>query len=141
MLSATSQPASSPRHQNVTLLAVSANPDDRRSLESILDSPGWTIQSAVSLREATRLLKGKPSLIVCDRDLPDGSWKDLLRQALKLDKPPAVVVVSRHADQRLWAEVLNLGAFDVLLRPFEKMEVTRVVGMAARCFQAATVAA
>lgn len=30
------------------------------------------------------------------------------------------------ADERLWAEVLNLGGYDVLPTPFEPDEVTRV---------------
>jgi DNA-binding response OmpR family regulator len=46
--------------------------------------------------------------------------------------PPLLLVVSKHADENLWAEVLNLGGYDVLLKPFERAEVVRVVGMAWR---------
>jgi hypothetical protein len=42
------------------------------------------------------------------------------------------VVASRHADENLWGEVLNLGGYDVLIKPFDCSEVTRVVGMAWR---------
>ena len=62
----------------------------------------------------------------------DGTWKDVFREARDLDNPPAFVVVSRLADERLWAEVLNLGGFDVLLKPFVRSEVVRVMGMALR---------
>jgi hypothetical protein len=34
----------------------------------------------------------------------------------------------------LWAEVLNLGGYDVLLKPFDRAEVVRVAGMAWRCW-------
>ena len=34
------------------------------------------------------------------------------------------------ADERLWAEALNLGAYDVLAKPFDRTEVMRVVSMA-----------
>ena len=37
---------------------------------------------------------------------------------------------SRLADDRLWAEALNLGAWDVLAKPFEKSEVLRAVSTA-----------
>jgi len=37
-------------------------------------------------------------------------------------------VVSRLADERLWAEALNPGAYDMLLTPFEAEEVFRVIG-------------
>jgi hypothetical protein len=35
-------------------------------------------------------------------------------------------VFSRLADESLWAQVLNLGGFDVLMTPFEAEEVLRV---------------
>ena len=40
---------------------------------------------------------------------------------------PNLIVSSPRADERLWAEVLNLGAFDLLMgAPFEPEEVLRV---------------
>ena len=40
---------------------------------------------------------------------------------------PNLVVTSRLADDRLWAEVLNLGGWDVLSTPFEAAELIRVL--------------
>jgi DNA-binding response OmpR family regulator len=125
--------ASLPTNQKITLLAISPDKGDRQSLESILDLSSWSIQGAASYREATRLIRESgPSLILCERDLPDGSWKDVFREAGGLRNPPPVVVVSRQADERLWAEVLNLGGYDLLLKPFERTEVRRVMNMAFR---------
>jgi DNA-binding response OmpR family regulator len=117
---------------NFTLLSVSPDEDDRHSLQRILSSEGWTVQGVRSVREATRLLAEQPNLVLCDRELPDGSWKDIFRIASKLENAPAIVVASRHADERFWAEVLNFGGFDVLLKPFVKCEVARVLPMARR---------
>ncbi len=125
-------PAKSPFPENITLLTVSLNQEDRQSLERILDRDCWTVQGARSLREATTLLRARPSLILCEKDLPDGSWQDVFREACGLDDPPPVVVVSRHADERLWAEVLNFGGYAVLPEPFEYSEVRRVMDMALR---------
>ena len=118
--------------ENITLLAISPEEEDRRSLHSILDPNGWTVQGAQSIREATKLIAAKPALILCEKDLPDGSWKDILRMAGRLDSPPPVVVASRNADERLWAEILNLGGYDLLLKPLEQNEVSRVLSMAWR---------
>ena len=41
-----------------------------------------------------------------------------------------LIVTSRLADDRLWAEALNLGAYDVLAKPFERMELVRSVSSA-----------
>jgi hypothetical protein len=40
--------------------------------------------------------------------------------------PPSLIVFSCLADEFLWAEVLNLGGFDVRMTPFEPEEVLRV---------------
>jgi DNA-binding response OmpR family regulator len=118
--------------ENITLLAISPNQEDRQSLEKILDNGCWTVEGARSLREATTMLHKRPNLILCEKELPDGNWKDVFREARDLDNPPPLVVVSRQADERLWAEVLNIGGYDVLLKPFERSEVCRVMGMALR---------
>jgi FixJ family two-component response regulator len=39
------------------------------------------------------------------------------------------------ADERLWAEALNLGAWDVLAKPFEADEVIRIVDIAGAHWQ------
>jgi hypothetical protein len=62
--------------------------------------------------------------VICERSLPDGEWKDLL------GKTPRLIVTSYAADESLWAEVLNLGGYDVLAQPFDEQEVRRVVALA-----------
>src|ERR1035441_5193025 len=56
----------------------------------------------------------------------DGNWEDLLKATARLPDPPNLIVFSRLADESLWARVLNLGGFDVLMTPFEPEEVLRV---------------
>jgi DNA-binding response OmpR family regulator len=74
----------------------------------------------------------QPWVIICDQVLADGDWRDLLRDLQKGQQAPPVIVSSRLADDRLWAEVLNLGGYDLLTKPFHAAEVSRVVRMAAR---------
>jgi DNA-binding response OmpR family regulator len=45
---------------------------------------------------------------------------------------PILIVTSRLADEYLWAEALNVGAYDVLAKPFEREEVIRIVSLASR---------
>ena len=116
-----------------TLLAVSTNQEDLCSLQDILDEDNWAVQHAKSCDEAARLMKTQnPAVIACDLNLPDGSWRDLFNLATTLENPPPVVVVSCHADESLWAEVLSVGGYDLLAKPFERNEVSRVVAMASR---------
>lgn len=60
-----------------------------------------------SFREAVRILiyAEHPVVVACERVLPDGSWKDLFHFLAGLPDAPPFVVLSRHADETLWAEV------------------------------------
>ena len=69
-------------------------------------------------------------VVLCDQDSMPGIWKEMLIRFALLDQPPCLIVVSRLADDRFWAEALNRGAYDVLLRPFDRSEVIRSVGIA-----------
>jgi DNA-binding response OmpR family regulator len=76
------------------------------------------------------LEKNHTPVLVCERDLPDGDWKKLLDSLLGSNAPPLLVVTSKNADDSLWAEVLNLGAYDVLSKPFDRAEVMRIISLA-----------
>ena len=60
------------------------------------------------------------------RLLEDGTWKSVLGHIRGEAHPPLLVVTSRVADEHLWAEVLNLGGYDVLAKPFIAEEVRHV---------------
>jgi len=117
--------------KTVAVMAVSPFEEDHACLRTIFSHSNWRISSAYSCHEAVRRLHTAPSaVLICERDLPDGTWKDLLEAVTLLPFPPLIVVTSSHADDRLWAEVLNLGAYDVLSKPFDRAEVTRIVSLA-----------
>jgi DNA-binding response OmpR family regulator len=55
-----------------------------------------------------------------------------LAAVAKLQSPPLIIVTSQFADECLWAEVLNLGGYDVLAKPFDSFEVIWLMSMAWR---------
>lgn len=113
----------------VTVLTVTA--DAPRDLEEIFRHSNWVIHSARSCQQASGILKARPvPVVLCERSLPDGVWTDLLSNPEGLEEQPVLIVTSRHADESLWAEVLNLGGYDVLPQPFERAEVVRVISLA-----------
>jgi DNA-binding response OmpR family regulator len=69
-------------------------------------------------------------VVVCERDLLPGSWREILAETARLPFPPFLIVTSRLADERLWAEALNVGAYDVLAKPFDAKEVVWVLSLA-----------
>ncbi len=91
----------------------------------------WTLASSTDLKSAWRLLRTHCfPLVLCECDLRQGTWRELLDLLKLLAKPPFLIVTSRAADERLWAEALNLGAYDVLAKPFDRTEVSRIVSLA-----------
>ena len=126
--------------ENISILLVSPSAEDMSSLRRILHHGDWHISRASDCQEAAKHLRQHgASVVICDRDLPDGDWKDLLQQTSAMDSRPLLLVVSRVADEALWAEVLNLGGYDVLLKPFDRSEVLRVIGMAWRQWWASSI--
>ncbi len=117
----------------ITILAVSPHDDDHVTLLTIFSHRNWRIERARAYGEARRKLRdSKAAVVICERDLPDGTWKDVLYELARMDNAPPLIVMSRSADDQVWAEVLNLGGYDVLQKPLEPSEVRRAVAMAWR---------
>jgi DNA-binding response OmpR family regulator len=113
------------------ILSVSAAPQDHSDLRRIVTHPLWRITAANSFEDAIPYLSRSDTFVIfCEHALPDGSWKQMLDRATSLPAPPPVIVTSRLADDYLWAEVLNLGGFDVLAKPYNEKEVRHVLDSA-----------
>ena len=115
----------------VKVLLVSPFDEDHRQLQAILRHSKWQQYGARTRAAALELLRQNPvPVVVCESDLPDGSWKELLTQLNGLPHAPMLVVTSRFADELLWSEALNLGAYNVLAKPLHSAEVFHVVSLA-----------
>ncbi len=113
------------------LLRVSPSAEDHAALERICERTRWRTTEAYTFQEAlVRMAEEQPDVVLCEANLPDGTWRDLLAELSHGSNPPYLIVTSRLADESLWAEVLNLGGYDVLAQPFEPVEIYRVVGFA-----------
>ena len=115
-----------------TILAVFPVGEDRTALDRIFGQADWQVQFAGSLEEAQAARNGRAvAVVLSETCLPDGhTWKDLLHDLQSMQDPPPLVVADRLADDRLWAEVLNLGGYDLLMTPFDAREVLRTVSLA-----------
>jgi CheY-like chemotaxis protein len=115
----------------IAVLSVSPIQQDHDTLASFLGRDQWRIHNALSLRSASAFLRAHAvPLVVCEHDLSPGSWTQLLDETRLLAIPPVLIMMCRVADDSLWAEALNLGAYDVLAKPFDRAEVTRILSSA-----------
>ncbi len=115
-----------------SVMLVLADPQERRALEAIIAPCRWTVYRATSCEEAIRFARHtRPRVLVCDAELPDGGWRRIWKALSIGPRPPLLIVASRNADERLWAHVLNVGGYDVLLKPFRTEEVVWAIHCAA----------
>ena len=109
------------------LLLVSPDEADHIALRRIMDHSEWTLLEAHDQAEAEKMLIGVPVAAVLADSI---CWRALLPRMRAMDFP--LIVADRLADERLWAEVLNLGACDLVSKPFDAKEVLHVLSMANR---------
>ena len=118
------------------VLSVSSLVEDHHDLQRIFEGTSWVTYKARSCREAlAKIAQKQPDVVLCEASLPDGNWKQILEELARGLNPPYLIVTSRLADEHLWAEVLNLGGYDVLAKPFDSLEIYRVVGFACQRHQ------
>jgi DNA-binding response OmpR family regulator len=92
-----------------------------------LDLPG-KVQCRTDIEAALQVIKeNRLPIVLCDDAC---GWREMLEDLKTLPDPPFLIVTSVLADDRLWSEALNLGAYDVLAKPFRADEVARVLNMA-----------
>ena len=110
------------------ILSVSAAAEDHIAVRQSLCGIPCGVQTAENCHSAFQILRyGRISIVVCEGDLPDGSWRYVLERLGSSPERPFLIVTSRTADEWLWAEVLNLGGYDVLAKPFNAKEIRHVL--------------
>ena len=113
----------------VALLALSDG-NELSAAAAVLASAGLRTLASRTCREALRQFSsGQPQIILCDRHLPDGDWKDFISWLADSPEPPRVIVLAGN-DPAFCAEAINLGAWDVLMRPLNLEELRRVASIA-----------
>jgi DNA-binding NtrC family response regulator len=119
------------------ILGALASAADRQSLRYIVDPFNWKLGFADGIEMIQTILQeSETGVIITDCVLPDGNnWRDLLIEIQAQPLPPSLIVADRHADDLLWAEVLNLGAYDLVVKPFDANEVFRVISSAWRSWK------
>jgi len=121
-----------------TLLVVSPYEDDHVFVEKVFRRSGWTVLSAWTCDEAVEAAgRQELTVVLAERHLGDVCWKAMWEKLTRAEMGhPMLIVMSRHADSRLWGEVLNLGGYDVLAKPLDEEELEQVVSGAQRRWQA-----
>ena len=120
----------------VSVFSIGPMDEHQTALARILKESHWLggaeAKGSLALcttRKTVRKLHRESSIpiVLCDGE---SGWREILDEFRTLPDPPFLIVTSRLADDRLWSEALNLGAYDVLAKPYDPDEVLRVLDLA-----------
>ena len=118
-------------------MTVLSNRREQADLLDLLSHSNWDVNCVETFGQALSVLRTSNVGVVVAQYQPSGdlSWHNLLDEAHRLRPSPRVIVTDRLADESTWAEVLNLGAYDLLVQPFVPREVFHVVSCAWRSWK------
>ena len=97
-------------------------------LKEMVDEMGYSTVCAASAKDALEMLgKARFDLIFLDLRMPVMDGAELFREIRALNPDISVVVTTGYPDSDLMAKALSYGPFGVLNKPFNKLDVVKVV--------------
>jgi signal transduction histidine kinase len=86
----------------------------------------YEVYTASTVTEGIRVFTAiRPSLVVLDLKLPDGSGIDALREIRKIDPSATVLILTGYSTRIAAEEALRLGALDYVNKPFDSDDLKR----------------
>jgi len=112
------------RYHRAKILIVDDDPSVRNLIRKILESDDYSCEMAGSADDALELLKQQSfDLVMSDVVMPGRSGVQLLAEIKAIYPNVPILMISGHSTQATAETALSLGAYDFLLKPFQKNQV------------------
>ena len=106
----------------MTALIVEDDRNIRRSVCTSLETSGWTVHEAETLRQALAHARSHDyDLAIIDLGLPDGDGVDLIA-SIREDSQVPIIVLSARSEEEHKVRALDAGADDYVEKPFRAAE-------------------
>jgi len=110
------------------VLVITVSTVDESYYRSLRARGQWDIVITQSVPEALRLLTTQAfPIVLCDRDLPGWEWREVLAKIVESSPQICFLLTSRVNDEYLWREIVGLGGYDILAKPFEDLVVMQTL--------------
>jgi CheY-like chemotaxis protein len=110
----------------IRLLLACSDPESRKRLTHTLGEEFETI-SASNVQESSSLLAQHTfSLVFCEDLLPGGGFPRLMNEVKRSGTSTPLVVLSRTGEWEEFLAALRLGAFDMVIPPYERLAIHAV---------------
>ncbi|MCP5115166.1 MAG: hypothetical protein GY953_30405 [bacterium] len=113
------------------MLLISTVEQDHVLFRQAFGKSNWKLFRCYKLDEGLRHLEEyEIPVVISERNLDAATWHQVLRATANLPYSPKLIVTSKNSGDDLWAEVLNLGGYDLLAKPLAEQEVFHVISHA-----------
>jgi two-component system, NtrC family, response regulator AtoC len=111
------------------ILVVDDEPLVQRSLVSVFKARSIVCDVAGSVKAAAQRLDGdvEYDLVIVDVGLPDGDGQEVLEQVMAMPDHPLVVMVTGQGSIQNAVACMRAGAFDYIIKPFQKSQIDLLV--------------
>lgn len=112
----------------ITCVFLTPSEQEFDALRRLLAPTTIRIHHAATLEQARFTLTAtRTAVVLTEIAFPDGDWKDAKDMLAQLVPRVELVVAALHADEGFWLDVLDGGAYDLVLKPFRAEEVRRIL--------------
>lgn len=106
------------------VLVVSSDDQVRRNLAEMVGLCGLEPVLCVTVSDSRTVLSRYPiCVVVCEDQLADGDYRDLVQAARQTTADAPVIVVSRLGDWNEYLNAIRAGAFDYMRLPPRQAEI------------------
>jgi DNA-binding response OmpR family regulator len=117
----------------ISLLIVDDEPKMLKYLSRRLINRGYKVRTASSGQEALAVIESSPyTVILLDIMMPEMNGIETLRKILETTPTAAVILLTGQQSEQIAAEGKKLGAFDLVMKPFDLNELIEKIDLAAR---------
>jgi DNA-binding NarL/FixJ family response regulator len=111
----------------IRLLLACSDPVSRARLADNLNDTEFEAILASDFEESSTVLAKQPvSMVFCEDQLPGGGFTRLLKAVKHSGTSTPVVVLSRTGDWEEYLKALRLGAFDMVIPPYDRVAIHTV---------------
>jgi DNA-binding response OmpR family regulator len=116
-----------------SLLIVDDEPKMVKYLSRRLINRGYEVRTASSGQEALAAIANNPfTVILLDIMMPEMNGIETLKKIMETTPTAAVILLTGHLSEQIAAEGKKLGAFDLVMKPFDFKELIGKIDLAAR---------
>jgi DNA-binding NtrC family response regulator len=122
-------------------MLVICSTENRQVIESAVLEWSLEVCWCLTLQQARRgLRRGNHALVLCEAELPDGTYQDVMTLLKhKLDQVRVVVLAQAYSEDS-YRQAIELGAFDVISAPYRRTDVQWIIMQAVQSHPATTAA-